>query len=90
MEFGTNSFMGQLLGIVSGAVLGIIIHRLIGETGWDLTLEGLPISGRDLVVFSISAVLMMWGNKVSSYLKYAGAGMFTFQLGNELTDILWT
>ena len=90
MDFGTNSFMGQVLAIVSGAILGIVIHRLLGEAAWDMTLEGIPVSGRDLVVFAVSAILMMWGSKVSGYLKYAGAGMFTWQLGHEVKDFIWT
>ena len=90
MEFGINSFMGQVLAIVSGAILGIVIHRILGELNFDHVIEGIPVSGRDIVVFAVSAVLMMWGSKVSGYLKYAGAGMFTWQLGHEVKDVIWT
>ena len=89
-KVSADSFLGQLLAVVSGAVLGVVMHRLLGEIGWDMTLDPLPITGRDAVVFALSAVLMMWGGKVSTYLRYAGVGMFSWQLGHELTDVLWT
>ena len=90
MELGTDSFLGKLLAVVSGAIFAVVIHRLLGELGWDMTLDPLPITGRDAVVFALSALLMMWGGKVSTYLRYAGIGMFSWQLGHELTDVLWT
>ena len=90
MELGTDTFLGKLLSVTTGAILGVVVHRLLGELGWDMTLDPLPITGRDAVVFALSALLMMWGGKVSTYLRYAGIGMFSWQLGHELTDVLWT
>ena len=90
MELGTDTFLGKLLSVTTGAILGVVVHRLLGELGWDMTLDPLPITGRDAVVFALSALLMMWGGKVNTYLRYAGIGMFSWQLGHELTDVLWT
>jgi len=91
MEIGlsSESFMGQTLAVITGAILGTVIHRILGELNWDMTLEGIPITGRDIVVFTVSILLIMFGGKVSTYLKYAGAGMLAWQLGHEITDVLW-
>jgi len=85
----SESFLGQTLAVITGAILGVVVHRLLGELAWDMTFEGIPITGRDVVVFAVSVLLIMFGGKVSNYLKYTGAGMLAWQIGHEVTDVLW-
>ena len=48
----SDSFLGQTLAVITGAILGVVVHRLLGELGWDMTFEGIPITGGDIVVFA--------------------------------------
>lgn len=76
------------IGIAAGAVLGVVTHRLIGMTGWDMDL-GFGLSGRDAIVFAIGLILIFFGGRIASFAKNIGYGMFAWQLGHELTHFIW-
>jgi len=79
------------LAIVGGAILGTLIHRLLGSIGalpTDQITIG-SVSGRDLIVIAVSIVMIMFGGKVSQYVTKMGYGMLAWQVGHEIKDLVW-
>jgi len=79
------------LAIVGGAILGTLIHRLLGSIGalpTDTIAFG-NVSGRDLIVIAVSIVMIMFGGKVSGYVTKMGYGMLAWQVGHEIKDVVW-
>jgi len=79
------------LAIVGGAILGTLVHRLLGSIGalpTDTIAFG-SVSGRDLIVIAISVVMIMFGGKINGYVTKAGYGMLAWQIGHEVKDVVW-
>ena len=79
------------LAIIGGAILGTLIHRLLGSIG-ALPTDSIAfgnVSGRDLIVIAISVVMIMFGGKISNYVTKAGYGMLAWQVGHEIKDVVW-
>ena len=95
MNLSSESFMGQTLAVITGALLGVAMHQILSMANWDITIpveEGEPafsVSGRDIAVLGLGAVMIAFGGKISTYVKYAGVGMLAWQLGHEIKDFVW-
>jgi len=78
--------------VIIGAVLATAMHRLLRETvGTQIIYEedNWKINSRDIIVLVAGFLLIAFGGKISSTLRWIGVGMVAWQVGQELLPVFW-